>query len=206
MSANDVRGAMERALGMGEVGIQVAAYLNGEQILNESVGTQTRGGAPVDQNSLFAVFSVTKAIVATALHVQAERGLIEYSKKVADYWPEFARHGKESTTVADVLAHRAGIPQMPRGVTPELMLDWDWMIAQIEEFEPVFTPGTTNAYHELVWGWLVGELIRRTDRARWGSRTSTSAYRPTSSPESCRSYPRARPCPATTPTSMIQCR
>lgn len=164
MSANDVRGAMERALGMGEVGIQVAAYLNGEQILDESVGTQTRGGAPVDRNSLFAVFSVTKAIVATALHVQAERGLIEYSKKVADYWPEFAQHGKGSTTVADVLAHRAGIPQMPRGVTPEQMLDWDWMIAQIEEFEPVFTPGTTNAYHELVWGWLVGELIRRTDR------------------------------------------
>jgi CubicO group peptidase (beta-lactamase class C family) len=154
---------MERALGMGEVGIQVAAYLNGEQILDESVGSQTRGGAPVDHDSLFAVFSVTKAIVATALHVQAERGLIEYSKRVADYWPEFAKNGKESTTIADVLAHRAGIPQMPRGVTPERMLDWDWMIAQIEEFEPLFTPGTTNAYHELVWGWLVGELIRRTD-------------------------------------------
>ncbi len=160
-----VRGAMQRALDRGEVGLQVAAYHHGELILDESVGTITRGGEPVTAESLFAVFSVTKAVVATALHVQAERGLIEYARPVGDYWPEFARRGKESTTVADVLAHRAGIRQMPRDVTPERMLDWAWMIEQIEEFEPVFAPGTTNAYHELVWGWLVGELVRRTDVA-----------------------------------------
>ena len=150
---------------MGEVGLQVGAYLNGEQILDESVGVTTPGGPPVDHDSLFAVFSVTKAVVATALHLQVERGRLEYAQRVAHYWPEFAQHDKASTTVADVLAHRAGIPQMPRDVTPERMLDWEWMIARIEEFEPVFAPGTTNAYHELVWGWLVGELVRRTDPA-----------------------------------------
>jgi CubicO group peptidase (beta-lactamase class C family) len=55
---------------------------------------------------------------------------------------------------------------MPEGVTPELQADWDWMIRQIEQMVPSYVPGTTNVYHSLVWGWIVGELVRRTDPAK----------------------------------------
>ncbi len=165
MSAQLVDEAVERALEMGEVGVQVAAHLDGELIVDIAAGEVERGGANVERDTLFAVFSVTKAIVATALHLQAERGLVDYSAPVARYWPEFAQHGKDAILVGDVLCHRSGIPQMPDGVTPELMCDWDWMIEAIEQFEPMFPPGTTNAYHELVWGWIVGEIIERSDAA-----------------------------------------
>lgn len=157
--------AIERALSMGEVGLQVCARLGGEIIFDGWTGTTDVGGPPVTGDTLFAVFSVTKGVVATAAHLQAERGLLRYDAKVAEYWPEFARNGKDAITVGDVLCHRAGIPQMPAGVTPERMCDWEWMIAEVEELTPIFPPGTTNAYHELVWGWIVGELIRRTDPA-----------------------------------------
>jgi CubicO group peptidase (beta-lactamase class C family) len=33
---------------------------------------------------------------------------------VATYIPEYAVHGKEATTIAHVLAHRAGVPTLPR--------------------------------------------------------------------------------------------
>lgn len=157
---------MERALEMGEVGLQVCARIGDDVVFEGCAGTVDVGGPPVTVDTLFCVFSVTKAVVATAAHLQAERGLLRYEAPVTDYWPAYGRNGKEETTVADVLCHRAGVPQMPAGVTVERMCDWDWMIAQIEDFVPVFRPGTTNAYHELVWGWLVGELVRRTDPAR----------------------------------------
>jgi CubicO group peptidase (beta-lactamase class C family) len=120
----------------------------------------------VDGETLFNVFSVTKAITATALHIQADRGLVSYDAPIARYWPEFAAHGKEKATVRDALSHRTGIPQMPDGVTPEQMADYDWMAAQVANLKPMFEPGTTNAYHSYTWGWIVAEIVRRTDPKR----------------------------------------
>jgi CubicO group peptidase (beta-lactamase class C family) len=84
----------------------------------------------VDRKTLFPVFSVVKAVTAVALHIQAERGLIDYEAPIARYWPEFAANGKDKATVRDALSHRLGIPQMPTGVTPELMSDYSWMAAE----------------------------------------------------------------------------
>ncbi|MFD0855004.1 serine hydrolase domain-containing protein, partial [Actinomadura adrarensis] len=163
LTAPEVERALEESLARGEIGLQVAAYLDGELILNTAAGLDGPSGDPVTTTTLFNPFSVTKAVTATALHVQAARGLIDYTAPVARYWPEFGTNGKETTTVRDVLSHRAGIPWMPEGVTPRLQSDWDWMIRRIEETAPEFPPGTVNCYHALVWGWITGELVRRTD-------------------------------------------
>jgi CubicO group peptidase (beta-lactamase class C family) len=159
-----VEAAMEQARAAGEEGLGVAAYLGDELIINTWAGlADSDTGRPVDDTTLFQVFSVTKALTATALHVLAERGLVDYELPIARYWPEFGARGKHRITVRDALCHRAGIPQMPVGVTPERMYDWDWMIDRIERYRPWFPAGTTNAYHVLVWGWLIGEVIRRAD-------------------------------------------
>jgi CubicO group peptidase (beta-lactamase class C family) len=164
MGDKRVRDALDEALASGEVGIQVAAYLGDELIVDEWAGVADKGtGRLVDGDTLFVPFSVTKGLVATALHVQAERGLVEYGSPVSKYWPEFAQNGKQATTVCDALSHRAGIPAMPVGCTPDLMCDWDWMIARLADMRPLFPPGTTNSYHNLNWGWIIGEIVRRTD-------------------------------------------
>ena len=107
------------------IGIQVAAYLDEELVIDVWSGvTEQEGTRKVDGDTLFPVFSVTKAITATALHIQAERGLIDYDQPIARYWPEYGTNGKEKTTVRDALTHRAGVPQMPAGMTPEKICDW----------------------------------------------------------------------------------
>ncbi|KAH7019645.1 beta-lactamase-domain-containing protein [Ilyonectria destructans] len=158
-----VQKALGRSLELGEIGISVTAYHRGELVVDATAGVvNSETKRPVDAKSLFPIFSVTKGITALAVHIQADRGLLATDAPVSRYWPEFAAHGKESITVEDVLSHRAGIPQMP-ATTPEQMADWDWMIARIAEQEPIFEPGKHNAYHVLVWGWLAGEIVRRTD-------------------------------------------
>jgi CubicO group peptidase (beta-lactamase class C family) len=115
---------------------------------------------------VFPIFSTSKAITALAVQLAAERGLLELDAPIADYWPEYGTHGKHAITLRHVLAHRAGVPQMPPEVTPELLGDWDWVTTRLAELQPMFPPGTTNAYHSMSFGWLLGEVLRRTDPLR----------------------------------------
>lgn len=155
--------AMQKAVETTEVGIQVAAYLDGELLIDAGAGlADPDTGLPVTTDTLFQPFSVTKAVTATALHIQVERGLVDYDATIASYWPGFAANGKQNITVRNVLTHQSGVPWMPRGVTPELQADWDWMIKGFEQMTPDFPVGT-NCYHALGWGWIIAEVIQRTD-------------------------------------------
>lgn len=150
-----------------EIGVQVAAYLDGKLVVDSWGGlADTATERAVDGDTLFNMFSVTKPFAATALHIQVARGLVDYEARVTDYWPEYGVNGKEQTRVRDILTHRAGIPQMPTGVTPELMCDWDWMTSEIAKLTPLAPPGEKALYLSMTFGWLVGEIVRRTDPQR----------------------------------------
>ncbi len=157
--------ALIHARRRGEVGIQVAAFLDGRLIVDCWTGSADPAGSGrlVDGETLFSTFSVTKGVTAAALARLVEQGVLSYDTVVAEVWPRYGQAGKESTTIEDVLSHRAGVPTMPAGVTPEMMCDWSYMTAALERAVPTFAPGTTNAYHTLVWGWLVGEIVQRAD-------------------------------------------
>jgi len=159
-----IEAALRETLARGEVGVQVAAYVDGKLVLEGWAGAaDLETGRPVDASTLFPVFSVTKAVTATALHIQAERGLVDYDAPVASYWPEFAQNGKGAVTVEQILTHQSGVPQMPKGSTPDRLCDWDWTVARLAELELMFEPGTLNAYQSYSFGWLAGEIVRRTD-------------------------------------------
>jgi CubicO group peptidase (beta-lactamase class C family) len=156
--------AVDAAIAEGEVGLQFAVYKDGKLVVDVLGGIADKTtGRKVDRSTLFNVFSVTKAVTAVALHIQAERGLVSYDAPIAKYWPEFAAHGKGKATVRDGLTHRTGIPSMPEGVTPEQMADYEWMVKAVANLKPIYEPGTTNAYHSYTWGWIVAEVVRRTD-------------------------------------------
>lgn len=159
-----IAAAFEFARRRGERGIQLAAYDGDELAIDEWTGeADLNGDLPVDGDTLFPMFSVTKAFTATALHVQAERGLVDYEAPIAEYWPEFAKNGKESITVRHVLTHRAGVPQMPGDVTMQRLADWEWMTERIAGLSPLFEPGSRSGYLAMTFGWLLGEVVCRTD-------------------------------------------
>ena len=165
-NANDiVQEAVDFAIReRGEIGIQVAAYVDNKLVIDVWGGlADETTGRKVDAETVFPIFSVIKAVTATALHIQAERGLVDYYAPVGQYWPEFGAHGKDKGTVYDALTHRIGVPLMPFGVTPELMCDWDWMVGKIADMRPLFEPGTRCGYMAYTFGWVIGEVVRRTD-------------------------------------------
>jgi CubicO group peptidase (beta-lactamase class C family) len=158
---------LQTAIDRGERGVQVAAYLGDELIIDGWIGHTDSSDTAVTGSTLFPVFSVTKGLAAAAIHLQAERGLIEYESPAAAYWPEFKANGKQDITVRQLLTHQSGLPQMPPGVTPERLADWDWCVENIAALEPILPVGS-SAYASLSYGWLLGELVRRTDPAHRG--------------------------------------
>jgi CubicO group peptidase (beta-lactamase class C family) len=160
-----VETAVQLARERGEVGLQAAAYAGTELVVDVCSGTTAEGpdGAPVDHSTVFPVFSVSKAVTALAVHVQAERGLLDCEAPVATYWPEYAAKGKAAITVRHVLTHQAGVPQMPVDLTAERIGDWDWIVERLAEVEPLHTPGSHNAYLSYSFGWILGEVVQRTD-------------------------------------------
>lgn len=147
-----------------ERGLQVAAYLNGELVVDAWAGiADPATGRPVDGETLFTVWSAGKGVAATVIHLLVERGLLGYDTLVASVWPAFGTHGKQAITVQHVLTHTAGIPQIPEGVSPAELLDWETMCQRITELAPLWPPGTATGYHAMTYGWLVGEVARRVD-------------------------------------------
>jgi CubicO group peptidase (beta-lactamase class C family) len=137
-------------------------YRGRELILDEAIGT-SGSVSLVDSGTLFPIFSVTKILPIMAVHLQAERGLVDYDAPVATYWPQYAVNGKAAITVGHVLAHRAGVPSMPEGVTIDTIGDWDWMTARLAEVAPVWPTNTRSSYLSYTYGWILGEVVRRTD-------------------------------------------
>ena len=159
-----VTAVLEQLVAQGkEIGVQVAAYHHGRLVVDAWAGiADPESGQPVDGDTLFNVYSVTKAVAATALHLQAERGLVDYDAPIARYWPEYGAHGKDVITVREALSHRTGTPQMPMGATPDSICDWEATVAGIAALEPILPIGQP-AYQAVSFGWVVGEIVRRTD-------------------------------------------
>ncbi len=112
--------------------------------------------------SLFLIYSASKPFMALLVHLLAERGRIGLDDPVASVWPRFARHGKETITVRQVLQHRAGVPvagSLWRTVRD--LADWEKSVRDAEEAKPRWAAGQVPAYHLVTYGFILGEIVRR---------------------------------------------
>lgn len=145
-----------------EGGAALCVYLDGQPVLDLWGGARDESGAAWQRDTLCVAYSTTKGVVATALHILADRGLIDYDAPVAHYWPEFAQAGKDAITVRSVLCHRAGLFDIRSMLeSADQMLDWQCMIDALAAAPAQPPPGSSTAYQALTWGHLVGELMRR---------------------------------------------
>ena len=157
-----VRELVEQQIAGGrQLGVQVAAYKDGEQIVGVEGGRMgPEDGRPVLPDTLFSSFSTTKGVAATALHILADRGLIDYNAPVAQYWPAFAANGKERVTVAQAMSHQAGLHAMPSPATIDNLLDWQAGLDWIANGTPAWEPGTATGYHAITYAWVVGGIVQ----------------------------------------------
>lgn len=139
----------------------LSVYLHDEPVVQIWTGTSDAAGEiPWAADTTALTFSTTKGITAMVMHRLADRGLLDYDTPVSEYWPEFGDGGKQSITVRDILAHRAGLSDLRLILDdPADVLDHILMERRLAEATPDWTRGLP-IYHALTYGWLCSGLAR----------------------------------------------
>ncbi len=88
-------------------------------------------------------------------------GQVSLDQAVATVWPEFARHGKEATTMRHLLSHQAGLPVFPPVARDVGYDDREALVALLADSAPLHRPGEGVAEHALTYGHLLDEVLRR---------------------------------------------
>ncbi|CAN6912225.1 unnamed protein product [Brassica oleracea] len=144
------------------LGIQVCAYKDGKVIIDTAAGVLGRyDPRPVQPDSLFPVFSVTKGITAGMIHWLVDQRKLQFDQTVGDIWPGFGSNGKETIKVHHVLNHTSGLHNAfdPIGENPLLICDWDECLKRLANSSPETEPGSQQSYHYLTFGWLCGGIL-----------------------------------------------
>jgi CubicO group peptidase (beta-lactamase class C family) len=146
----------------GEVGAAVHVIIDGEPVVDLWGGAKNAAGTQAwTADTLVNVWSTGKGWLALAMHILAERGLLNFDAPVAHYWPEFAQNRKQSVLVRHILTHTAGLPAPSMKLPDEAVYEWAAMVKALQESELFWEPGTQCGYHAATFGWLNGEVLRR---------------------------------------------
>ena len=136
---------------------QIAVAREGKLALFKTFGNATN-------NTLYCVFSSTKAITSAAAWLVIEAGDLKTHEIVADIVPEFGTNGKEAITVEQLFLHSAGFPHAP--FRPTDWFDRDRRLARFASWRLNWPPGSQFEYHPTSSMWVIAEIIeRRTGRA-----------------------------------------
>jgi CubicO group peptidase (beta-lactamase class C family) len=152
-------------------GLALCIRREGKVVLDRAIG-HARGNGPEDPRDApkvpmtpetpACIFSASKAVTALVIHLLDERHKIHIGDRVSEYIPEYAQKGKEGTTIAHVLAHRAGVASMPKeALQLDRVNDREFLIRVISESKPSVRPGRVLAYHAVSGGFILGEIVQR---------------------------------------------
>jgi CubicO group peptidase (beta-lactamase class C family) len=145
-----------------DIGGALAVTRHGQLVVDLWGGHLDPEGARAwERDTIVNIFSASKIPVAIAVLMLWDRGALDIDAPIARYWPEFAQAGKQHITARQVLCHRSGLVRFGRYMPPELLHDWDGVVAVLERASPVYEPGTVSCYHNLTFGFILGELVHR---------------------------------------------
>ncbi|MBC7768154.1 MAG: beta-lactamase family protein [Phycisphaerales bacterium] len=156
-----VRETFDAQLAADELGAGFAAIRDDEVVVDIWGGWANRERTrPWAADTIVPVYSTTKGVSALVLASLYDQTPF-YDWPVAEIWPEFGAHGKDKVTIAQALAHQAGVPGFLEPIDPDLWLDPPACADAIAALAPLWAPGTASGYHPLTWGYMAGEIVRR---------------------------------------------
>jgi len=151
--------------------VSVALVKDGRAVLTRGYGVRAIGGAAIDEHTLFAIASNTKAVTCAALAILIDEGKVKWDEPVRTYLPDFALSKPElngMVTVRDLVSHRIGF-----GLGAGDLLFWpnsDRTRAEIMAAVPhvPIEDGFRTAYHYCNLMYVVaGEVIAAASGMAW---------------------------------------
>ena len=148
---------------------QVAIGSQGRLAGFRTYGVAQQGATlqPAGDDTLFCMFSSTKAIVGVGAWCLIEDGLLSLDERVVDIIPgwcaEGGGEGYETITVRQVMLHTGGFPHAP--MNPRLWEDRDARLRRMMGWRLNWRPDSQWEYHATSAHWVLSEIInQRTGR------------------------------------------
>ncbi len=153
-------------------GLALTIVKDDQVVLAKGYGIRKLGEpARVNEKTLFAIGSNTKAFTATALALLVEEGKIDWDGRVIDYLPAFAMYDPFVTrelTVRDLLVHRSGL-----GLGAGDLLWWPpsnysrkEVVRRLRYIEPATSFRSAYAYDNVLY-LVAGEVIEAVSGRSW---------------------------------------
>ena len=141
-------------------GAAVAAWHDGAWVVDLWGGwVDTARSQPWHGTSIVQPYSVSKPFAALCALRLVDRGQLDLDAPVQRYCTGF----RAPATVRQVLSHQAGIVALDEPAPTEVFYDWEQLCELLARQEPAWTPGSAHGESALLYGHLLGELVRRVD-------------------------------------------
>ncbi len=156
-----------------QAGIGIAVIQDGEVTHLKGYGIRSAdSGGQVDENTLFAIASNSKAFTTTALGILADQGKLSWDDKVIDHVPEFRMYAPfvtENFTIVDLLTHRSGLGLGAGDLMffpPGADFTVDDVLRSFQYQKPVSAFRTKYDYDNLLYI-VAGQIIHRLSGKSW---------------------------------------
>jgi CubicO group peptidase (beta-lactamase class C family) len=160
--ADTIRADVER----GEYwGARLLFARHGRVSLDAAIGYADRERTrKVEDDSVFSIFSMTKAMTNVLTLRAIELGRFSLAHKVSEIIPEFAGGLRQHITVFHLLTHMSGLPMLFQ-LKPGMPIDKldDMVRVACETVQSEEPAGLSCRYSPLLNHLLLGEILRRTD-------------------------------------------
>jgi CubicO group peptidase (beta-lactamase class C family) len=156
-----IEGDVERKLYDGAVTI---VGVDGQVVFEEAIGFADRhAGAPMRLDSVFPVFSISKALNAVLVLQRVERGEARLNTPVSEIIPEFGARGKQRITLGQLLSHSGGLPASFPAVPVDKIGDLDAVVTAVCDVTLEAVPGEEVSYSPIMAHAVLGQCVRRLD-------------------------------------------
>jgi CubicO group peptidase (beta-lactamase class C family) len=139
-------------------------YHKGEKIIDLWAGNANRKTKNNwNNNTLVLFFSATKGVASLCIAKLHSESKINYDQPVAVYWKEFAKNGKDTLPVRQLLSHQSGLCLWEGSLSVAELADRTKLTEKLVNASPHWTPGEYCGYSAALVGHYMGELIRQID-------------------------------------------
>ena len=146
-------------------GARIIVARHGKVGLDATLGHADKAGErPVQPDSVFTLFSMSKGLTNTLALRAIELGQFSLATRVTDIIPEFGIGNNETVTVFHLLNHTSGLPMLFK-FDDDMPIDVleDMIKAACESVQSIEPPGENCNYSPMLNQLLLGEMLRRTD-------------------------------------------
>jgi CubicO group peptidase (beta-lactamase class C family) len=161
-------------------GLALAVVHNDSVVLVKGYGVRTLGKSEkVDENTLFAIGSASKAFSATLVAMLVDQGKVKWDDPATNYLPGFQMYDPYVTrelTVRDLLTHRSGL------TAADLMLydphlNRDSILQRVRYVKPTYSFRSHFGYSNLMY-LAAGQLTARLSGSSWDDVLRDRIFKP----------------------------